>query len=498
MAEGERGFLGLTHNPFTQGDEGFFERGNRQTHLEQLRHPSQWTRRVLLVTGPDGVGKSVLYRKFSATLEPRAKAARINGSFINTSREILMSIAQGFGIAAPVDSNRQLLCDMIESHCADYHAQDRACLVMIDDAENLEPRAIDDLLTLVESSNLQTAFFGEVRLVSMVERVATRLALEWHEIRLTGFDEGHAREYLEWRFQQAKYRGRLPFTEEQVREIVLGSQGLPGKINQQANAALAKLEVGDSGKAGKRFPALHRAVVVLLVVILGFAYLLWRQSENAAQDALAERAIAQSAAQEAAKRAVQTVQEAIPRLPPASRPGVESVSAQPAESSAASTPDTAGSTELARADASTLSEASTTADVEPATAVERATTAQAIEAVAGPVPGVQASSLPQSLARDATWLMRQAGSAFTLQMLTVSSQQRAISFVNARLNPQRFALYRMQRNGRVLFVVVYGLFDSREEAQNIAASLPASFGNITPWPRPLRQIQDAIRPALQQ
>ena len=60
MAEQERGFLGLTHNPFIQADDSFFERGGRLTQLEQLRQPSQWVRRGLLVTGLPGVGKSVL------------------------------------------------------------------------------------------------------------------------------------------------------------------------------------------------------------------------------------------------------------------------------------------------------------------------------------------------------------------------------------------------------------------------------------------------------
>ena len=84
MAEKERAFLGMTHNPFIKPDEGFFDRGDRKTYLEQLRHLSHWSRRVLLVTGPDGVGKSTLYRQLSASLEPKVKAARVNGSLINT------------------------------------------------------------------------------------------------------------------------------------------------------------------------------------------------------------------------------------------------------------------------------------------------------------------------------------------------------------------------------------------------------------------------------
>ena len=75
MADGELGFLGLTHNPFVAESSDFFEGGDRKTHLEQVRHLGQWTRHVILVTGPLGVGKTTLYRQLSMTLRIWLKLA---------------------------------------------------------------------------------------------------------------------------------------------------------------------------------------------------------------------------------------------------------------------------------------------------------------------------------------------------------------------------------------------------------------------------------------
>ena len=73
------------------------------------------------------MGKSVLYRQLSNNLEPRCKAARIYGSLINASREVLVSVAQGFGIASPSDANAQLLTSLIERHVGAVRGGENLC-----------------------------------------------------------------------------------------------------------------------------------------------------------------------------------------------------------------------------------------------------------------------------------------------------------------------------------------------------------------------------------
>ncbi|MCZ6458096.1 MAG: AAA family ATPase [Gammaproteobacteria bacterium] len=510
MADPDRGFLGLTHNPFIQADDSFFERGGRLTQLEQLRQPSRWSRRVLLVTGLPGVGKSVLYRQSSSSLEPGTRAARINGSLINTRREVLMSVAQGFGVAAPTDSNTQLLNDMISSHVVEQAAKERTSVVLIDDAEMLEPRAIDDLLDLVDSSSLHIVFFGEVRIVPAVERAAARFAIEWQEIRLTGFGEADARDYLEWCFQQAQYRGRLPFTDQQVKEVVKLSEGLPGRINQLANVLLVKLETGGSDDGNSKFPGLHRAILFLVVAVLGLTYLLWRQNEEAAEQAklaVVANPVAQTLPAPANNVAQETADEGAAE-------GVETAPVADEPAAAPQVADEAAGNDGARSDAH-----SDATDLQPKPVARSApepvtqTTQSEPDPPAPPPARPQTDAVqpqpslgaevqltdavPASRGRDAAWLLRQPVNAFTLQLLTVSTHERAVAFVNGQEYPEQFAVYRLQRDGRLLFVVVYGLFDSRDEAQSVAVNLPESISKISPWARPLGQIQDAIRTTVQ-
>ena len=574
MAEAERGFLGLTHNPFVQPDEGFFEQADRKTHLEQLRHLSQWSRRVLLVTGPAGMGKSMLYRQLSATLEPRCKAARIHGSLINASREVLVSVAQGFGIAAPSEANSQLLTSLIERHVDEQSAAERICVVMVDDADLLEPKAVVDLMSLAQACSLQLVLFGEVKLVPAIERAAGRLGLGWHEIRLTGFSEQQTREYLEWRFQQARYRGRLPFTESQVQEIQRLSDGLPGKINQLANVLLVKLETGDIGRSGSVFPAVHRALLVLLLVVVGLVYLLWLQGEDAdeqdrivLEEAVPIRPVGAEAltGESAAPVVAQTERRAKPLADkpqfgmasdPRQSPG-STIASQPADGIPfgqqpeipEQTEGRAGELEETIAPGETLDPApgrgtvdtpieqpmelqplqpqsvpqaqtdptSAFAEVGAAPAeVASAQSDQQTEPVVATAPPVDdqrsavdedertAAPAPVSTAdassedntsvgiRGAEWLLAQQGEQFTLQLVTVSSAERAQTFIDKQGNPQQFASYELERDGRRLHVVVFGLFDSRADAETASRSLPASVGNVQPWIRTLEQVHGAI------
>ena len=163
MSDPERGFLGLTHNPFTSPGDDFFERGDRKTYLEQLRHLSRWSRRLLLVTGLFGVGKTVLYRRLSASMEPSAKAARINGTLVSSPREVLANVAQGFAVAVPADANTQLLTDLIIAHVDEQAEADRFCVTLVDDAHLLDYKSVDVLLVLMGRCELRIILFGDRR-----------------------------------------------------------------------------------------------------------------------------------------------------------------------------------------------------------------------------------------------------------------------------------------------------------------------------------------------
>ncbi|MFW6092612.1 MAG: SPOR domain-containing protein [Pseudomonadota bacterium] len=435
----------------------FFAGGARGFHLDQLRHLSQWSRRILLVTGPRGAGKTVLYQQLSASLEPRAKAARIDASLIEGATGLLGAVLHGFGLASPADD--ALLEQTIIDHARAQEEADRFCIVLIDDAERLGGRALEQLLALSRRSPLRLVLFGEERLAGAVARAARREQVEWHEIRLAGLNVDEVQLFLEWRFNGGHAEDGLPFSDAQIRELTRLSHGLPGRVEHMAEALLARIDAGGESGVRRRLPVRHLAVAAALALAVGLVYLV---PEPAADRV--ERIEVPPVAEAAGVDAKPEAEAARP--PPTLAPRLT----QPA-------PAVYGTDEPEPAEPEP-------AEPEPAE-VERAEAEPTAAATAG-------------APRGARWIMRQPASSYTLQLISVSSADRAAEYVAAQPDPEHLAVYRLQRDGRILHVVVYGAFASRSDAEAASRNLPGSVGDVHPWIRTFGDVQQGVRTALQE
>jgi len=461
------------------------------------------------VTGPRDAGKTMMYRQLSASLEPRAKAARINAALINAPREVLAAVVQGFGLAAPADAHTQLLTDVIVAHVQDQESHQRFCVILVDDAELLDGRALEQLLSLVGRSQVRLVLFGDVRVAPLVERVARHLEVDWHELRLSGFGLNDVRAYLEWRFKQARYRGRLPFTEDQVKDVARLSDGMPGRIDQMANVLLAKLQSGDTEPARTRFPVFHRGVIVVLVVVMALAYLLLRSpatDQPKEVESLALPVPEKSQERETPGSAVPDRESPGRELTAPAASGSEhsaTGSSAPVDSAPQSpTPDDAD------ADAADVAQSGPQPIVREIRAVEAAKAPTEVvpeRTDAAPTGGGTATASPAKPAgetrvaaaasgpRGPDWILQQPSDHFTLQLLSSGSAERAAAYVAEKARPEDFAVYRSRRDGKLLHVVVYGAFPSRAAAERAARSAEATAGGVKPWLRTFEQVQQAVR-----
>ncbi len=287
-------------SPFEGPSTNFFGGAHRAKQLEDLRHLSRWSRRLLAVTGERGVGKSSLYRALSARLDPGVKAARINANLTSDTREVLNALLQGFGIASPANANPQLLAQLITVHAEEQCEARRHCLVLVDDAHLLDLRALEQLLHLVDATSedaLRVVFFAESYFITALDKATKRMstARAWHEIRLLPFTEEDTRGYLAFRAQEAGGGQRPPFTIANLKLIYELSSGLPGRINEVA-AAIQRGEIGVRDR-DRWLPPMHRALALVLLTVLLGVWLVWSGYQTAPEPEVAGAEESPTAAQ---------------------------------------------------------------------------------------------------------------------------------------------------------------------------------------------------------
>ena len=552
----QRTFLELTHNPFAPPREGFYGGADRKTHLEHLRHLSQWSRRVLVVTGSFGIGKSTLFRELSGSLPNNAKGARISGSMVTAERDVLLAVAQGLGIACDQEAHIEDLIALVNrsvNELSGVHTnvadegdeaqsegqevtKERLCVVLFDDAHMLTHTAVALLMRLVAESSLRVVLFAEPSLVNNLSSAAKKYEVEWFEIRLSGFPVQDVRDYLEWRFAQAQYRGRLPFTDAQVEKIAERSSGNPNVIDFMANELLADLETGQVRELGGRFPRRHAILAVVLAVLLFLVYQLYRQpplesSEQVATVATPDVADSQQAfdtsnANVEADTQTQTEvvneetlslrdseQSALSPQTEGVDLGIEIVhstpepvvgSGPPAEEEAIETgavsqdaavnePVSEVETEAQReAQRQPQGEAETESETEKPEEVRveiEETSVVPVREVSTPLAGT--SQIPSDI-KGPSWLRSQDANHYTLQLMTLSRIDGGVALIRRQDEPNEFAMYPLSRDGKTLFVVTYGVFSNRAAAERAGASLTGELREFKPWIRRLANVQDAI------
>lgn len=536
--------LNLARDPFAEPAEAFFAAGDRTRQLDELRQLSRGLRRLLVVTGERGVGKSVLFRAFSSRLDPGAKAARINANLVNDVMGVLTAVLQGLGVGLPERNKPDVLAEAIVEHARLQSAASRYCVVMVDDAHVLELRALETLLKMLLATpqrGLRMVFFAESRFVKSLEKAVERVApgLTWHEVRLTPFSRDEVRRYLRFRFAEAGWEDHLPFTELQIQELIVDSGGLPGTLDKLASDLL---EGPADGPDVAMLPPLHRAALLLLLVVVGMVWLVWSYDDDGvdgAQDLVVDEDVLTVAppdtastgsrladpgavgALEAPATAARGVvdrdgSEATPYAddvdaswdeaddvaleesedePPMAEepPDVDRVDELPPAEEREVAPQPPSEPEP-KHDPTRRSTPSAPLAPEPreiALATEPAPTRP--EPAAAPAARESTPVTLHAGAKGVAWVMRQAPDRYTLQLFGTADRERMVAYVNRQPDIAEFALVTLERDGQPWYVVTYGVFTSPGAARTAARNLPNAIGRVDPWVRTFESVQDEIR-----
>jgi len=210
------------------------------------------------LTGEVGTGKTTLCRCLLEQVPEDCQVALVLNPLM-TPRELLATICEELGIGTEgiSDSNKGMV-DALNRYLLEQHALGRRVVVVIDEAQNLSPEALEQvrLLTNLETAKhklLQMVLLGQPELRRLLQRqdlrqLAQRVTARYHLMPLNQQETGA---YVLHRMKVAG-APRNPFRRSALRALYQRSGGVPRLINIIADRALAAAYAGESAAVSAR------------------------------------------------------------------------------------------------------------------------------------------------------------------------------------------------------------------------------------------------------
>lgn len=462
--------------------------------LQQVIHFIRFGEGLPIVQGRSGAGKSTLSLQLVSLLQPEANVVQISAAaFSEDFTSLLAEVAGDFGL--PVDggaSSGELLVAL--RHFTRALADDkRLGVLVVDDAQELDDQSLGGLISLLQGqqiggSGFHLVLFASEDFVSRVDALGL-LDVPVYDFDVPSFSPTELSGFLRG------VSGR-EISSEGVQSLWNASKGVPGValslLNAQSQHRLDEEEV-EAGREGGFAGGLPVAHLVAFSVLLGVLIWVFFAGDDGDQKAESDTP--------------QRVEKSIP-LPPvevkeavAKEPKVRPERSEGERVVLDSLPEeeTMESVENDVAPVNEVSASSAPSEVVQKEVINRVDL-PAAKVVSEPKPAApqkapvpQVSSDERVIEEHERYLLAQNGDAYTLQVLAASKKEALLQFVRRQPNSANLRIYQGIREGRQLYVVIIGVYSSKEEALSAIADLPLTQRQSGPWPRQLKTIQADIR-----
>ncbi len=241
-----RNFFSLSELPFSiSPDPKYLFMSDR--HKEALSHLTYGLGEVggfALLTGEVGTGKTTISRCLMEQLPTNTQAAFILNPTLS-SQELLATLCDQLKIRyRKTDASLKILTDKISEKLLKNHQNDINTLLIIDEAQHLQPEVLEQLrlLTNLETNTkklLQVILIGQPELQQLLQRrdlrqLAQRITARYHLMPLT---KSELNQYISHRLLVADCTRAL-FDKGAIAKVHQLSQGVPRLTNLLCHSAL--------------------------------------------------------------------------------------------------------------------------------------------------------------------------------------------------------------------------------------------------------------------
>jgi general secretion pathway protein A len=231
-------FFNLREPPFnlTPDPRFLFLSPQHEEALTHLLYGIHERRGFIEITGEVGTGKTILCRALLDRLDSTVSTALIFNAYL-TELELLQAIVSDFGLTC-TETTRKSYIDVLNQYLLQEFTAGRNAVVLIDEAQNLEPRVLEQLRML---SNLETERGKLVQIIlvgqpELRDRLATpqmrqldqRIAVRFH---IHGLSRTETQQYIMHRLSVAGAANAVTFTRRAMSMIYRHCAGIPRRLN---------------------------------------------------------------------------------------------------------------------------------------------------------------------------------------------------------------------------------------------------------------------------
>jgi MSHA biogenesis protein MshM len=259
-------YFGLREPPFgiTPDTSFFYACRGTQEGLNTLLVAVGNGEGFIKITGEVGTGKTLLCRKFLATLDAGWASAYIPNPMLDP-RGLLVAIAEELGVSVDLGADQHRLLKGINKCLLDLARLRKRVVVCMDECQAMPLETLEAvrLLTNLETEKrklLHVVMFGQPELDRRLSEPSIRQLLQRISFQYTlkGLAEDEVGAYLAHRLAIAGSARAVLFSDRAVSALHRGSRGVPRLVNILAHKSLLQV----FGEGGQRVERRHVAAAI--------------------------------------------------------------------------------------------------------------------------------------------------------------------------------------------------------------------------------------------